>query len=249
MTADIRATRVHDAIGYGTDHSTDATMAQADRRERESPAMTTTADQSVRVAWAADAPAMADVQVRAWQRAYQGMIPPEALDTDAVAAYWTTSLGKPTDARNRALVAVQRQPDQEAHEEGRVVGVAATGPCTDPDADPVADGELLLLAVDPDATRQGHGSRLLQAAMDTLRADRFTRVVTWVFSTDDRLREFLTGAGWSADGAHRELAGDDRPLKQVRLHTALAEDDGNVPGGGAGAGTETDTETDTGTAG
>lgn len=193
--------------------------------ERESLTMTTTADQSVRVAWAADAPAMAAVQVRAWQQAYGDMIPAEALDAEAVAAYWKSSLGKPADARNRALVAIQRSPDRPEYEEGAVVGVAATGPCADPDADPVADGELLLFVVDPDATGQGHGSRLLQAAMDTLRADRFTRVVTWVFSTDDRLRAFLTEAGWSADGAHRELEHSDGSVKQVRLHTALDPSD------------------------
>ena len=49
--------------------------------------------------------------------------------------------------------------------------------------------------------------------------------MTWLTSTDDMLREFLAGAGWAPDGAHRELDlhGDGTVLvKQVRLHTALA---------------------------
>ena len=82
------------------------------------------------------------------------------------------------------------------------------------------------VVLDPDERRQGHGSRLLQAAVDTLRADRFERAVTWLVSSDDALRGFLDGAGWAPDGAHRELdldgAGTVR-VKQVRLHTDLRQ--------------------------
>ena len=73
--------------------------------------------------------------------------------------------------------------------------------------------------------RQGHASRLIQAAADTLVADRFTRAVTWVLVADDDLRAFLTEAGWAPDTAHRELDLDGTGatlVKQVRLHTALS---------------------------
>ena len=112
-----------------------------------------------------------------------------------------------------------------ALERNRVVGFAITGPASDPDCDPVADGELQELTLDPGERGKGHGSRLLQAAADTLVADRFTRAVTWAMATDDALRSFLTEAGWAADGAHRELDLDGSgatTVKQVRLHTALS---------------------------
>jgi ribosomal protein S18 acetylase RimI-like enzyme len=112
-----------------------------------------------------------------------------------------------------------------ALERNRVVGFAITSPASDPDCDPIVDGELSDLTVDPTEQRRGHGSRLLQAAADTMHADRFERAVLWAGAADDALREFLTGAGWAADGAHRELdldgTGTTR-LKQVRLHTALS---------------------------
>jgi len=179
-----------------------------------------TADVSVRVAWADDADAIAGVQVTAWRRGYDGLLPTEvleAMDPRDVAAVWRTSLTKPEDARNRVLVALERNT---------VRGFAITSPCPDPDADPVADGEVSDLTVDPGHTRQGHGSRLLQACADTLRADRFTRGVLWLNSTDDALRAFLVAAGWAPDGAHRELdlRGDGEVrVKQVRLHTDLTE--------------------------
>jgi GNAT superfamily N-acetyltransferase len=174
-------------------------------------------DVSVRIAWADDAAAIAALQVRAWRTTYAGLVPAEALpdDADAVADAWRASLAASTDARNRVLVALERN---------RVVGFAITGPASDPDCDPVADGEIRELTVDPDEHGRGHGSRLLQAAVDTLRSDRFTRAVLWAISTDDSLRGFLTGAGWAADGAHRELDLDGEGtirVREVRLHTAL----------------------------
>lgn len=180
-----------------------------------------TADVSVRVAWADDAEAIADVQVRSWRREYDGLLPAdllEAMDPADFAAAWHESLVRPKDARNRVLVALERNA---------VRGFAITGPAADPDCDPIADGEVSELTVDPAHTRQGHGSRLVQACVDTLRADRFTRAVLWLNSTDDARRGFLTEAGWAADGAHRELDlhGDGTVrVKQVRLHTDLSED-------------------------
>ncbi len=176
-----------------------------------------TADVSVRVAWADDAPAIAAVQVRAWPELYAGVLPPEAFPTDveAVGAQWRQVLVKPADARHRVLVALERN---------RVVGFALTSPAVDPDCDPVADGELAEVTLDPPERAKGHGSRLLQAAVDTLVADRFTRAVTWVNAGDDALRTFLTEAGWAADSAHRELDLDGTgttTVKQVRLHTAI----------------------------
>jgi len=177
-----------------------------------------TADVSVRVAWADDAPGIAAVQVRTWRSSYADLLPAEALealDVDQVAAAWRESLTTPKDARNRVLVALERN---------RIVGFAITSPADDPDCDPVADGEVAEFSVDPDEQRKGHGSRLVQACADTLAADRFARAVTWLTSTDDALRDFLAGAGWAPDGAHRELDlhGDGTVLvKQVRLHTAL----------------------------
>lgn len=182
---------------------------------------TPTADVSVRVAWADDAAAIAAVQVRAWRRMYDGLLPAEvlaSLDPDEFSAAWHDALTKPKDARNRVLVALERNT---------VRGFAITSPCPDPDADPVADGEVAELTVDPEQTRQGHGSRLLHACADTLRADRFRRAVLWVNSTDDVLRSFVTAAGWAADGAHRELdlRGDGEVIvKQVRLHTDLGDE-------------------------
>ena len=183
------------------------------------PPESPTADVSVRVAWADDAEAVARVQVATLPEQYAGLVPAAELPSGAEAVarageVWRDSLTRPGDARNRVLVALERN---------RVVGFAVTAPAGDPDCDPVADGELLELCVDPGERRLGHGSRLLQAVADTLAADRFTRAVTWLRSEDDQRRGFLTEAGWAPDQAHRELEGPGGVrARQVRLHTALA---------------------------
>jgi L-amino acid N-acyltransferase YncA len=175
------------------------------------------ADVSVRIAWADDALAIAQVQSRSWAEQYADSLGEAArLDPQSVAATWHASLSRPADARNRVLVAL---------EGNLVVGFAVTIPAADRDCDPLSAGELVELSVDRRARSQGHGSRLLQAAVDTLVADRFTTAVTWIMSTDDQRRQFFTAAGWATDGAHRELDLDGSgatTLKQVRLHTAIA---------------------------
>ncbi|MGN5995566.1 hypothetical protein ACP6M2_13880, partial [Corynebacterium striatum] len=101
-----------------------------------------TADVSVRVAWADDAEAIAALQVRAWSEQYAGLLPAGAVPDDPapVAEAWRASLARSADARNRVLVALERN---------RVVGFAVTTPAADPDFDPVADAELAELVVLP----------------------------------------------------------------------------------------------------
>ncbi len=177
-------------------------------------------DVSVRVGWPADAAGIAAVQVAAWREELATVLPAElleAMDADRFAATWHASMSQPEDARNRVLVALERNS---------LRGFAVTTPSPDPDSDPVADGEIVELVVAPDHRGSGHGSRLLHACVDTLRADKFVRATCWVTGADDARRRFLTDAGWAPDGAHRELDLDDEGgtrLKQVRLHTDLGE--------------------------
>jgi ribosomal protein S18 acetylase RimI-like enzyme len=177
------------------------------------------ADRSVRLAWADDAVAIGAIQARAWRETYASVLPAELLDAVDAAAFedqWRAAITAPPTAEHRVLVALERNT---------VAGFAATAPSEDPDAEPPRDGEIMAFHIDPGAFGAGHGSRLLAAAVDTLRADGFTRARIWVVVRDDALRAFLEPAGWAPDGAHRELdlTGDGTArLRQVRLHTDLS---------------------------
>ena len=175
------------------------------------------ADVSVRIAWADDAEAISGIQARAWATSYAELVPAAGgLRPADFAQLWRDALTRPADARHRALVALERN---------RVVGFAITTPATDPDSDPATDGELMEFTIDEDERGKGHGSRLLQAAVDTMIADRFTRAVAWLIADDDPGRAFLTSAGWAPDSAHRTLDVDGlgtSQVRQIRLHTQLA---------------------------
>jgi len=180
------------------------------------------AESSVRLALPAEADAIGEIQVAAWRRSYDGLLPADVLadlNPAQFAAQWRAALISPGEARNRVMVALAGRT---------LVGFAAITASDDPDSDPRNDALVAELAVDPDATRAGHGSRLLNAVVDTIRADGFNRVTVWVNSTDDVLRSFFTDSGWAPDGAHRELDlyGDGTVrVKQIRLHTDPSTDD------------------------
>ncbi|MDU7360217.1 MAG: GNAT family N-acetyltransferase [Propionibacteriaceae bacterium] len=169
---------------------------------------------TVRLAMPAEAADVARIQRRAWGAQPNLAVMLEEVSADQATQLWHAAITRPPLATMRVLVALG---------EAGIVGFAVTKPSDDPDATPT-DGELAELVVDPDARTQGHGSRLMQAAVDTLRTDGFTVATMWVPTTDDTMHEFLISGGWGADGAHREATTDDgeHSLKLTRFHTAIA---------------------------
>ena len=172
---------------------------------------------SVRLALPVEAAQIATIQRRVWNQQLPAEVAGSVLggvDLDDMTRSWHAAIVRPPLAQFRVLVAVT---------DDRVVGFAALGPSDDPDAEPGQDGIVAEFAIDPAAQRAGHGSRLLNACMDTLRTDGFGRATWWLRSTDDALRRFLTESGWAPDGGHQEIGIDDGArLKLVRLHTDIS---------------------------
>lgn len=178
------------------------------RRVIDSPA----APDIVRLALPREARPIAALQRRAWAADLRPEVAAvfaatPVADTELA---WERAILQPPLAQFRVLVSL---------ESDRVTGFAAVGPSGDADADPAADGLVAEFAIDPVARGRGHGSRLVNAVADTLRADGFSRATWWVPTDADAIRAFLGVAGWAADGAHRELgAATGVRLKQIRLH-------------------------------
>lgn len=178
------------------------------------------ADASVRTARPSDAPAVGLVQAWVWQTEYADLLAPEvveALTGPRFAAVWRQSLEQPPSPRHRLLVACAGP---------QVVGYVALGPAEDePGLDPATTGMLLDGGVHPQGRRAGHGSRLLNAAVDTLRAgsDGLEAVATWVLADAEATRAFLVGAGFEPDGAWRDRVVDEdgRTAREVRLVVSL----------------------------
>ena len=175
------------------------------------------ADASVRLARVSDAPAVGVVQAALWTGAYAVHVPADILagfQPPAFASVWRESLTRPPTPAHRLLVGCAGE---------QVVAMAAVGPSADPDAGP-RDAEMLVIGVHPGARRQGHGSRLLHAAVDTVRGSGADALRVWVPAHDTTLRRFLEAAGFAADGATRvREVGPQHALDEVRLTTVVVE--------------------------
>jgi GNAT superfamily N-acetyltransferase len=183
------------------------------------PANPPAADVSVRTARRGDAPALGRLQALTWRETYADLLPADrlaALTPDAVTASWSAAISAPPGPRHRVLVGL---------EAGEVVGFAAVGPADPPTGtDDSSVGELALLLVAPAHRGRGHGSRLVNAAADTLRDNGFDAVIAWVPEIDDARIAFLAAAGFAIDGATRtlDLSGDGRSvLREARLVATL----------------------------
>lgn len=170
---------------------------------------------TVRLALPAEAIDIARIQRRTWAEDAKLSRMTDEVSADQAAQIWHQAISRPPLATMRVLVAI---------DEPGVVGFAVTQPCDDPDADP-STGEIVEFLIDRGARRSGHGSRLLNAAVDTLRTDGFTTATLWAPTNADGLRAFLINAGWAPDGAHQELGTEDEAtsVKLLRLHTDISE--------------------------
>jgi ribosomal protein S18 acetylase RimI-like enzyme len=176
------------------------------------------ADASARIARPNDASAVGLVQAAVWRAVYGPVLSQEVIDQFDPARFarvWRDSLKTPPSPRHVLLVGCAGE---------QVVGFAAVGPSIDPDANQNS-GEVLALGVHPDARRSGHGSRLLNAAVDTLRGKGFTSMSIWLLARDQDTRSFLTTAGLSPDGAYRDrvIDVDGTLAREVRLTADLAQ--------------------------
>ncbi len=170
------------------------------------------ADTSVRLARTSDVDDLASVQMRAWTHDFAQVLPAEALrdlDPADVALEWARGLLQP--GGHRLLVALAGNT---------VVGYAAMGPSSDPDAQP-GTGEVLALEVDPDHRGAGHGSRLLAAVVDTSREQQLTDLAMWVPLAAEARRSFFMHAGWGPDTAYRDLDAGASTIREVRLVTQI----------------------------
>jgi GNAT superfamily N-acetyltransferase len=141
----------------------------------------------IRVGGAADLPAVAAVQARASQVAYEGVLRSDVLammNPDDLLARWVERLSQGSTS-HRLVVA----------EADRLIGFAFVGPDPEPGV-----GEVVELFVDPPNHGTGVGAALMAAARATLIDMGFERHSLWVLEGNERAMRFYAKGGWQPDG-------------------------------------------------
>ena len=88
-----------------------------------------------------------------------------------------------------------------AERDGEILGFVSVGSSRDLGT----DGELFAIYVHPQHWGTGAGRALIQAGEDELRRLGHQDAVLWVLDDNPRARRFYELAGWSLDGAGREI--------------------------------------------
>lgn len=167
------------------------------------------------VRWAepADAQAIAEIHVLAWQVGYRSLLPDELLDAMTAASRlprWQQWLAEPTP-RTRV-----------AEQEGQVLGWLTTGPQRDQDLDPIAVAEIYALYVHPAAWGCGVGSALMETARADLAARGYTETTLWVLRSNARAIRFYRQHRFRADGAAKtEIGAHGAVFDEIRYRRAL----------------------------
>jgi GNAT superfamily N-acetyltransferase len=152
---------------------------------------------TVRTATIADAEAITDAHVAAWQSAYRGIMPDRYLDDLAKDRASRTAshrihIALPDDPRSFHLV---------SEYDGDVVGWLSGGPSRDDGGGAAATGEVWAIYIHPDYWRSGVGSALMTVALQRLADDGYSEAVLWVFEANTRARGFYERFAWRPDGA------------------------------------------------
>jgi GNAT superfamily N-acetyltransferase len=161
----------------------------------------------VRAAGPDDAKRIAEINVRSWQAAYDGIVPRSILEGMEVESRRLTWLGRIADLGQRSLFVAEL--------DGRVEGYALAGPARDHDLPDLA-GEVYAIYVDPAAQGRGLGRALLDAATTELVTAGFEPVVLWAITANAPGRRFYEACGWRADGSARPIDFDGTPVEEMR---------------------------------
>lgn len=161
----------------------------------------------------ADVAAVADIRVRGWRWAYEGIVPRrylDAMDPEEDAARRREMLANAA-GRVRNLLAVV---------DGVPVGWAAFGPYRG-EPDDAGDGELYALYVLPEHVGTGIGRALTSEVVRQTAELGRARLLLWVLADNARARRFYAAAGFAPDGAETTDDYDGVPLREVRYVRAL----------------------------
>lgn len=149
---------------------------------------------NVRRAVPLDADKIAEVHVKSWQSAYQGLLPDAYLANLSVER--RTRMWRQILADEGVVVFVTTDPDS------GIVGFSCLQASRDSDA-PEGVGEITAIYLLPTHWGRGLGRALMSSTLRGARERNYRRVTLWVLDSNVRARRFYENAGFVKDGAEK----------------------------------------------
>ena len=149
---------------------------------------------------------LAHLHIKAWKKAYAGIVPQDYLDSFSI-----------ENRKERFLQDLKEHPESTyvGIQDGSVVGFVTFGKYRDDDDQA---GEICGIYLDPEYWRKGFGTKLAQWALDNLKKQGFTTIKLWAFEDNVRGGEFYKSFGFIPDGSIRKNKkfGDARIIRYTK---------------------------------
>ena len=162
----------------------------------------------IRRAEPSDAKGIAKVKVASWKSAYRGILPDSLLDNLSV---------EHDESRWRARIIAHTSQVLVLEQNGRIIGFVAFGASRDEDVEQERVGEVYAIYLEPREWRRGHGSALIDIAIESLQEEGYAEMTLWVLHNNERGIKFYEAVGFEADGVAKVVTREDgTELRQVR---------------------------------
>jgi len=164
---------------------------------------------TIRLAVPADAPDMAEINMRSWEVAYKGIIPDDFIREKN--ATRPELYRRVITEENKVTYVIQCG--------GKTVGIMRAAPPLDEDVGEDCY-ELHFIYLHPDYYRQGIGTKAMDFAFDLARGLGKTAMTVWVLEENVNSVRFYEKCGFVADGKSR-IRALGKPLNSIRMKIIL----------------------------
>lgn len=131
--------------------------------------------------------AVSNVYEQSWKFAYMGIIPRSYLDSIQPGS-WSQNIIKPD---RKSLIMLDGE---------KIIGTSSF--CPSRFADMAGCGEIISIYLLPEYIGKGCGTRLLRAAVDSLRQMGFDQIFLYVLEENQRARQFYEKFGFEPSGKY-----------------------------------------------
>ena len=138
-----------------------------------------------------DARRVAEIHTRAWQVAYEGILPSSVLDN--------INLEERVEMWRDTIIPMPNRDNIVLEEDGALLGWAAHGPSRDDDKDHAATRELYGIYINPDRFRHGYGRMLWAEVLKRMSIHEYLETTLWVLEENGRARGFYEKMGFELD--------------------------------------------------